>query len=785
MLDFSRAGAWVIAETAFDPTALGKVEANFCLGNGYLGLRSATEERYPGETRDLLIAGTFDRFSPEEVTELPNAADVTNIELTLDGERFDLTRGEVKAYCRELNLKTGLLTRQVVWQSPGGKSYTLKFERMVSLKRLHTIAMRISVTAETDTRLSIRSGIDGRMTCDGSQHFTEGKTRFYEKKYLQFAPRTIQSDITFVLSATHRFWIDGAETEPASEINILRRRMFSEFSLDLRGGQTAVLEKTANIFTTRDLDVSGLTVPQLQAFALDQLKADAKAGFDALAEESAQCWREKVWDRVPIEIDGPQFDQLAIRFAQYHMQLMTPAHDNRMNIGAKGLAGEGYKGHTFWDTEIFLLPYFIFNMPETARSLEEYRYLSLPGAHAKAKHNGYEGAQFPWESAWLDDGEVTPEYMGTDVVTGQLIKVWTGFIEIHITSDVAFGAWQYYVCTGDQDFMDRYGYELILDCAKFWASRLEEGEDGLLHINDVVGPDEYKEHVNDNAFTNYMARWNIRKAIEYAGLLCEEKSELYAALDDKLGLTELLPIWEEKAARIYLTQPNDASVLPQDATYLTLPEVDLSKYRKQAHVGGIYKDYNQEQINKIQVSKQADVMVLFYLLEDLFSQEVKRASYEYYERHTLHDSSLSLSTHSVLACDIGDTELGYEMFRKACGIDLSNDDPHSSDAGIHAASYGGLWQCVVYGFGGLRMLGGRLRIAPHLPAAWNSLRYTFNWKGQRLTVNVNRDGVEITNKTGERPVKVLVWDQTYTFVKKLDVAQTTPSRGIQDEDVSF
>ena len=317
--------------------------------------------------------------------------------------------------------------------------------------------------------------------------------------------------------------------------------------------------------------------------------------------------------------------------------------------------------------------------------------------------------------------------------------------------------------------MDRYGYELILDCAKFWASRLEEGEDGLLHINDVVGPDEYKEHVNDNAFTNYMARWNIQKAIEYAGLLREEKPELYATLDEKLGLTKLLPVWEEKAAHIYLTQPNDAGVLPQDATYLTLPEVDLSKYRKQAHVGGIYKDYNQEQINKIQVSKQADVMVLFYLLEDLFSQDVKRASYEYYERHTLHDSSLSLSTHSVLASDIGEQELGYRMFQKACDIDLGNDDPHSSDAGIHAASCGGLWQCAVYGFGGLRMLGGRLRIAPHLPEAWKSLRYTFNWKGQRLSVFVDQSGVEITNETGESPVDLMVWDQNIEVMNTLRV----------------
>ncbi|MBR4392919.1 MAG: glycoside hydrolase family 65 protein [Oscillospiraceae bacterium] len=770
MLDFSRVNEWIVTEKDFDPSALGKVEANFCLGNGYLGLRSATEEHYPGETRDLLVAGTFDCFSPEEVTELPNAADVTNIELTLSGERFDLTQGEILAYDRSLNLRTGLLTRAVHWRSPKGKTYAFLFERVVSLRRLHTIALRITVTPEEDCALGVRSGIDGRMTNDGSQHFSEGQTRTYDNKtVMQFTPRTIQSDIHFVISTVHRFALDGEPVEPGSSLSIVRRRMATGFTQALRAGQTLTMEKYATVFTSRDSEAEGLTVPELQALGLDELRRNRGAGFDALAAESAEAWAEKVWNRVPVEIDGPAFDQFMIRFAQYHMQLMTPAHDRRMNIGAKGLSGEGYKGHTFWDTEIFLLPYFIFSMPEVARSLEEYRYLSLPGAHAKAKHNGYEGAQFPWESAWLDDGEVTPEYMGTDVVTGELIKVWSGFIEIHITADVAFGVWQYYICSGDQDYMDRYGYELIFDCAKFWLSRLEPGDDGLLHMNNVVGPDEYKEHVNDNAFTNYMARWNMQKAVEYAELLQKEKPALYAALDEKLGLTALLPQWKETLPRIFLTQPNENGVLPQDATYLTLPEIDLTKYRNQTHVGTIYKDYNQEQIIRMQVTKQADVMVLFYLLEEQFSAGVKKASWDYYEPRTLHDSSLSLSTHSVLACDIGNVALGYKMFEKACLIDLSNDDPHSSDAGIHAASYGGLWQCIVYGFGGLRMIGGKLRVSPALPEAWNRLRYRFFWKGQWISVEITKAGVTLVNETGAAPVELEIWGETHVFTDRITV----------------
>lgn len=272
---------------------------------------------------------------------------------------------------------------------------------------------------------------------------------------------------------------------------------------------------------------------------------------------------------------------------------------------------------------------------------------------------------------------------------------------------------------------------------------------------------------NHNAFTNYLARWNIQKAIHYCTQLKAEKPELYAKLNEKLGLYTLRQKWTEQVDNIFLTQPNEHNVLPQDSTYLTLKDIDLSKYKQQAHVGGIMKDYNQDQITKIQVSKQADVMVLFYLMEDLFPREVKLASWDYYEPRCLHDSSLSLSTHSVLASDIGDPELGYQMFRKACLIDLDNENPHSSDAGIHAASYGGLWQCAVYGFGGLRMLGGKLRISPNMPKAWSKLRYTILWKGQKLAVTATADSVEIINEAGSTPVTVEVWGREYTFTDSI------------------
>ena len=487
----------------------------------------------------------------------------------------------------------------------------------------------------------------------------------------------------------------------------------------------------------------------LREHSLAHIKKVANIGHCTLLAAHKAAWSEKVWSKAPITIKTKKdYDQLAIRFAQYHMTVMTPAHDNRMNIGAKGLSGEGYKGHTFWDTEIFILPYFIYQKPDVARSLLEYRYKTLPGAHKKARENGCLGAQFPWESAWLEDGEVTPEWGAADIITGQATKIWSGFIQLHITSDVAFATWQYYQITNDEDFMEQYGYELIMDTAKFWASRLEWNEETEeYHINNVMGPDEYKERVNNNAFTNYTAHWNIRKAMAYYTELKDNKPDIFARLNEKLELDMTYEMWENRVDKIYLPQPREEDlIIPQDDTYLDLEVIDLTKYKNQENVGSMFRDYNLTQVNKIQVSKQADIMVLFYLLEDLFSAEVKKANWEYYEPKTLHDSSLSLSTHSVLASDMGNKEMAYELFKKATNIDLG-PNMKTSDHGIHAASLGGIWQCVVNGFGGVRMLNGQLRIEPKLPDSWDELKFRINWHGDLLKIIVSHDEFTITKVT--------------------------------------
>ncbi|MEG1874608.1 MAG: glycosyl hydrolase family 65 protein [Angelakisella sp.] len=762
---------WVVAEEQFDQRRTGKCESILCQGNGYLGIRAATEEDYLTNQRNTFIAGTFNQFG-DEVTELPNVADVIAMPLAINGDLLDLSRGQTQHYLRKLNLKNGLLTRSFVWVSPNGAAAEFTFRRMVSQKNKHLVLSQLTVKPlHQAVTVTLQSGINGQVSNSGTQHFIEGEKRCYDKKYMQSVAVTSQSGIAFVSNSTHNILLDGKMCLSQPPVTIARRKIYMEYTFSLPQGSVLEITKISNHYTTRDLECQGLSVEALQASSLAALKAEAQFSFDQHLADSAEVWEATVWAHKDISLDTPNdFDQLALRFAIYHLTGMAPIHDNRMNIGAKGLSGEGYKGHTFWDTELFMLPVFILSDAAAARSLIEYRYHGLGGARRKALENGYEGAMYPWESAWIEDGEVTPLWGAGDVVTGKTSKIWTGILEQHISSDVAYGAYYYYTVTGDDEFMERCGYEMILDTAKFWQSRLEwNGEKGRYEINNVIGPDEYKEHINNNAFTNYMAHWNIQLAMDYTKLLKKEQPALYDRLNQALDLDTVYPKWVEKVDKIYLPQWNEQLIVPQDDTYLTLPQIDLTKYKASQIVGAIDGEYNMEQIGQLQVSKQADLLVLFYLMEDLFPQPVKSANFHFYEARCLHDSSLSLSTHSILASDLQEKELAYQLFTRACRIDLG-PVMTTSDEGIHAASFGGIWQCAINGFAGVRVVGGQLRIQPNLPQAWNRVTFHLNWQGQTLRVTVTKEQLTVENLTKTKAISFLTNHQAHSLTDVLTLS---------------
>lgn len=764
---------WIISESKFDERFLGKCEAIFCQGNGYLGVRNAMEESYTSETRNMFVTGTFNKFYDNEVTELPNFPDVTRMALYVNERPFSLLTGKILSYERTMNLKTGEVIREVIWADNEGVELSMKFARTVSMADEHVIAQRVEIEPKNcDVNIKLVSGIDGTVSNSGVQHFCEKDKRLYDGRYLEMVSETVESKVTVGIYTTHRFELDGEVLTPQILPVISRREIKISTQIPVNKAQKLVIEKLSAVYTSRDKkyqeggDIDGTlsemamtpeaVVEDVKNLGLSRVRTLGEEGYENVLKASANVWAS-IWEKEDVKIDSVNaFDQLAIRFAIYHLNIMVKRDDNRVGIGAKAMTGEGYKGHSFWDTEVFILPYYLLTDPKTARTLLEFRYRGLFGARVKAKEYGYEGAMYPWEAAWITDGEVTPIWGPADVVTGKPIQYLTGMIEQHISADIAFAVWQYYTATGDEEFMDNCGYEMILDTARFWASRIEwKEEKDRYEITDIIGPDEYKEHVDNNAYTNYLAYYNMELALKLITKLKEEKKEVYDRLEPILSLSELEKKLIDRMPKLYLPKPEGKdNIIPQFEGYFDLKYLDLTKYKESSEVLTIYNDFNPEQINSFQVSKQGDLVVLFYLLEDLFDEETKRNNYKYYEERTLHDSSLSKCTHGVVANDLGMSEEAYQFYTGACLVDLG-PDMHSSDAGIHSAAMGGIWQVAVLGFGGIRVAGGKLRIHPVLPKAWTSLKFRVVWQNSPLWITVTQDTVEVVNEGAAVEVELL------------------------------
>jgi trehalose/maltose hydrolase-like predicted phosphorylase len=739
---------WIVGETDFQPEYPGKFETIFNLGNGYMGVRAATEEIYNEETRGCYIAGVFDQF-PGEVTELTNIPDWLNIEIRLDGEIFDLKRGKILSYQRQLNIKDGQLTRNIEWESPTGKKIRVTFERFVSLKNLHFAALKVKIIPlNYSGTIEICSGINGQTTNSGVQHFKEGRLRLFSEGIISMTSRTQESNIGVAIAAKHLFSLNGKILKVKEEVGSQRRKIFLSSRYKIKRNDEFIFTKMLTVYTTRDADFKGkekVSDKEIEKVAIDNLKKLVEIAYNKLFEAHKKRWNQ-LWSKIDITIEGSDFDQLAIRFSQFHIYQMTPVHDERLSIAAKGLSGEGYKGHVFWDMEIFILPFLIYTFPEIAKRLLFYRYHFLDGARAKAKENGFEGAMYPWECA--DTGcEVTPKWGGVDFKTGKPTRIWTGELEQHITCDIVYSIWHYFQATHDYKFMYDYGLEIMLETSRFWASRLEYNpEKDQYEINNVTGPDEYSEHINNNTFTNYMVKWQLKKVFQFSEWVKANQSEAWKEVTSKIKLTlNELSDWKEKADKIYIGMDKASGFIHQYEGFTDKREVDLLKYK--GKVGAIAQDYNWEEITQMQVLKQSDIIMLLYLLGDDFSQETKRLNWDYYEPKTLHDSSLSSSIHAIVAVDIDEVEKGYEYFERTIRIDLGKNLKSSWD-GLHAASLGGNWQAVVNGFGGVRISSdGKLRINPHLPEKWKRLRFKINWRGEKYSIEITKN--KIARKNGK------------------------------------
>ena len=713
---------WILSDDSFDPKKQHHKETVLTIGNGYLCTRGTFEEGYPDDHRGTFIHGVFDE-APIVFTELANAPDWLPIQIFLNGERFSLDSGTIESFQQTLDLRTGLLARSVRWRSPSGTSATLTFERFASLADEHLLYIRCRVTPEFAGAIEFRAGLNGNMHNEGLVHW-------------QWLDQGKRDDVIYLHNRTRKSRIEIAIAMQIT--NILGREIVSEdwdvenvptrmVRFEALPGQAVGIDKRVAVFTSRDIESTEVINTAVKL-------AQAGADWESALEANNQAWAAE-WNRTDVIIEGDEEAQISIRFNLFQMLIAAPRHDDRVNIGAKTLSGFGYRGHAFWDTEIFMLPLFTYTAPHIAKNLLNYRYRNLPAARSKAQANGFEGAQFPWESADAGD-EVTPTWVPHFADRTKLVRIWTGDIEIHISADIAHAAYQYWQATGDDTWFIEKGVELILDTAKFWASRAEWNADASRYeYNDVIGPDEYHEHVDNNAYTNRMAQWNLQTAFEVLAWLKQHAPAKANTLVAQLDLNEQrFEKWRDVMEKIYL-HIEPSGLIEQFEDYYQRKDIDLAALAPRTK--SAQEIFGIEGCNETQILKQPDVLMMQYILRDHYSDEAVHANYDYYDPRTDHTygSSLGPSIMAIMACDVGKPDDAYEHFIRAVRADLRDVRGNAGD-GIHAASAGGTWQAIVFGFGGLRITPAGWATHSRLPKHWQRLAFKFFHRGKMHEVDI-------------------------------------------------
>ncbi|PGS56542.1 glycoside hydrolase family 65 protein [Bacillus sp. AFS041924] len=734
----------MICENEFDLQLMNKYASLMALGNGYLGLRSCHEEDYEGQTRGMYVAGIYNQLSPSQMTKIVNLPDLVGMEIEINGDIFSNESGQFEFYDRKLNMLTGELIREVIWKNKDGNRFHFLFQRFVSKDDLHLFASKVTVTAlDCNALIKIKTGINAECVSQEKNELTEELVKILDKRIMHGVYQTTESN--------HKIAIATSCISPdQSEVSFfaLNNQLLTSITQELVVEKSVKFEKISSIFTSNDM-----LREEPAAASVNTVQKYLSEGYDKLRDSTTIKWQD-FWKQKRIEITSKdKADQLGIDFSLYHIEAMTPIHDDRMSIGSRGLTGEGNNGLIFWNTEMFISPFHLFTEPEISKKLLRYRYHHIQEAKANASLSGYEGALFPWASAFTGKEESLKSRENSKrsniVQNAKLAKACE-----HVVADIAFSVVQYYENTLDESFMASDGLELLKETARFWVSRTTD-KGGDLFIKNVIGPDEFTELVDNNAYTNYMAFFNVQNAMNFMDKYNDQDAELAQKCKDFLK-------------QLYLPQPNDENIIPQDDTFLSKPEIDLTEYRQSITSREILLDYSLEDLNELQVLKQADVVLLLYLFPDLFSTEIVKKNLEYYEERTVHDTPISKSIHAIVAARCDYPEEAYQLFQEGCLIDLG-PNPKSSDEGIHAASMGVNWLVTIFGFANISMDINRLKIDPKLPKNWEKIAFPFLWQGSRLEITIAKRTITITKESGP-PVSVEINGETYNVTEKIKVS---------------
>jgi trehalose/maltose hydrolase-like predicted phosphorylase len=733
---------WIISENAFSPDRAKYFETIMTLANGYLGVRGSSEEGSQNEHPGSYLSGVFNR-PDDDPTELPNIPRWLGIRAALDGWQVTPSSGRLLEYRRYLDMKRGTLVRQYRIKRRG-RITRVRIERFVSRADVHTAAIRFSITPENySATVAISADLDSQVSNSGRVHLNATRIEAFElvpeSNQVIHGPlhgmllesRTKESGITISQAATTSLSSGNGPLPVTEKVTVGPGSITQTLSFHAESGVEYVFDKIVTIFSSRD----GFADPGEVAVHCNRRALER--GYEALLESHERSWL-KAWQGSDISIEGDVEAQRAVRFSIFHSLGCAPISSDKVSLAAKGLHGEGYRGHVFWDCEIFNLPFFIHTQPEIARNLLMYRYHTLPGARRKAQAAGYRGAMYAWESADTGD-ETTPTWAQH---LGQEIRIWCGDLEQHISADVAYAAWQYYQATRDRDFLVNYGAEIIFETARFWVSRFEyNSEADRYEIRRVIGPDEYHEHIDNSVFTNAMARWNIQLALELADDFKQNHQDQWTGLKQRLRLSDKrLRIWKRVAEKACIPYSGEMGIHEQFEGFLRLERVDLAALLLSGRPADAV--LGRDGVQKSQIIKQADVVMLMYLLGDQFDSRQVESNFEYYAPLCGHGSSLSPSIHSIVSSRLGRAEDALRYFRQSAAIDL-DDGMGNGAAGIHMAALGGNWQAIVRGFCGVNASEYALGFSPALPPGWENVNFSLFYQGSPVRVSVTPQEVTL------------------------------------------
>ena len=745
---------WNLIEKRFMPDLLEQGETMFALGNGYLGMRGCFEEGGPIGQNGTFINGFYESWPiiyPENAYGLAttgqtivNVTDSKNIKLYVDDEPFWLPHANVRSFDRRLNMKSGTLDRDIVWETPSGKRVSIKSRRLVSFQHRHVAAIWYQVTLlNASAPVVLSSEMIANEPAPRRANYDPRQAKVFIEKVLNHRLSYAKGQRVVLCHATNKSAIVLACAIDHALDTSLRATWKTNYtpdagqvvaSIDGEPGQPITLMKYIVYHTSHTA-----AAEEVCARAERTLDRAVEAGFPALLQGQEQ-FMDDFWQRSDVTImTNPELAQAsttavqqALRFNLFHV-LQASARAENTGVPAKGLTGAAYEGHYFWDTEIYVLPFLTYTAPRVAKNLLRFRHGMLDRARERARQLNQRGAMYPWRTI---NGEEASAYYAA------------GTAQYHINADITYALKKYVQATEDEEFLFDEGAEMLVETARLWRSLgfYSPRNDGQFCIHCVTGPDEYNTVVDNNVYTNLMARENLRYAAETVERLQELRPDLFIALVHKTRLDPSeVSEWKQAADRMFVPYDERLQITPQDDQFLKQEPWDFDRTPADKYPLLLY--FHPLTIYRYQVLKQADLVLAMFLLGHEFPPELKRRNFAYYDPITTGDSSLSACIQSIMAAEVGEMDKALEYARVATLMDLGDVAGNVKD-GCHIAAMGGVWMIFVYGLAGLRDYGGGLCFWPVLPDVLHCIRFRLSYRGQTLEVNVGQAATQYRLITG-------------------------------------